>query len=101
MSINAIYFTMSCVALAIMFIIMWKIAYVKLEIVFAISASIIGIMFILTAPRYVGIVWDDEVHYMHVLSVYSIIDNTKYEADGKMLYEYKDVINELNMRGEG
>ncbi len=79
-----------CGAASLVFalIAMRKIAGQKVELVFAVVALIIGLTTIFTLPRHLGITPDDETHYTRSISLASVFDYVKYEAETKMNRDY-------------
>lgn len=55
---------------------------------FAILALTMGVFTIIAEPPFVGVSWDDEVHYRQAVSIVSAFDGYKYAADEKIVQEY-------------
>lgn len=69
--------------------------YNRLEFLFAVVAMMTGIILILTMPKATGVCWDDETHYIRVLSLCSLVDEAKYEADGRLIANQEEVVTTL------
>lgn len=82
------WFLWGCVSLAFFLIVFSRISSVKVEMVFAGVALILGMTTIFSGPRYVGITPDDETHFARSISLVSLFDGVKYEAETKMLEDY-------------
>ncbi len=57
----------------------------RVEIVFAALALILGMGTILASPRFTAYTWDDDIHYARSVSLASVFDFVKYDADKVML----------------
>lgn len=57
---------------------------IKVESVFAIIACVIGITTILSSPRHVAAVPDDEIHWGRAASLVSVFDSVKYDSENLM-----------------
>lgn len=60
----------------------------KTEGAFAVTALILGLTFILSSPRIVGVCWDDETHFVRTISIVSMFDSVKYEAENKLVEDF-------------
>lgn len=63
------------------FILLRKIAYKRIEVLFAVIAIIMGVTFVFVSPRRLLVTWDDETHYIRAESLADIFDNTKYTEE--------------------
>ena len=59
-----------------------KIAYKRVEVLFAAAALIMGLTYIMVSPRHLLVTWDDETHYLRSVSLADVFDNTKFNAEG-------------------
>lgn len=59
-----------------------KIAYKRVEVLFAATALIMGLTYIMVSPRHLLVTWDDETHYLRSVSLADVFDNTKFNAEG-------------------
>ena len=64
---------------------LYKVIANRVEIVFAAVALIIGIGSIMASPRFTAYTWDDDIHYVRAISLASVFDFVKYDADKVML----------------
>lgn len=71
---------------------LWKSVAQKPEMLFVALALVMGIFSINVTPSRVGVSWDDEIHYTHVLEVADALNGIRYEADTKNIMEYADNI---------
>ncbi len=84
-----VWFLWGCVSLAFLLIVFRQIS-AKDEMAFSrVVALILGMTTILSGPRYVGITPDDETHFARSISLVSLFDGVKYEAETKMLEDYR------------
>lgn len=64
---------------------LYKVIANRVEIVFAALALILGMGTILASPRFTAYTWDDDIHYARAVSLASVFDFVKYDADKVML----------------
>ena len=76
------YFCMSTGILIFALVLCGKIAYKRVEVVFAVAALIMGLTYIMVSPRHLLVTWDDETHYLRSVSLADVFDNTKFNAEG-------------------
>ncbi len=65
-------------------LVVWCRYYIKrfrMEILFALTALILGLCMILTEPNRVGVSWDDTVHYTNTLRIANVFQEDYYKAD--------------------
>lgn len=75
------YFCMGAGILIFAIVLCGKIAYKRVEVIFAAAALIMGITYIMVSPRNLLVTWDDETHYLRSVSIADAFDNTKYNAE--------------------
>ena len=59
---------------------------IKVESAFAIIALVLGLTTILSSPRHVAAVPDDEIHWGRAASLVSVFDSVKYDSENIMYY---------------
>ena len=59
---------------------------IKVESAFAIIAFVLGLTTILSSPRHVAAVPDDEIHWGRAASLVSVFDSVKYDSENIMYY---------------
>ena len=78
---HRMYFCIGAGILIFAIILCGKIAYKRVEVIFAAAALIMGITYIMVSPRNLLVTWDDETHYLRSVSIADAFDNTKYDAE--------------------
>lgn len=78
---HRMYFCMGAGILIFAIVLCGKIAYKRVEVIFAAVALIMGITYIMVSPRNLLVTWDDETHYLRSVSIADAFDNTKYNAE--------------------
>lgn len=76
------YFCIGACVLIFAIVLCRKIAYKRVEVVFAAAALIMGLTYIMVSPRHLLVTWDDETHYLRSVSLADVLDNTKFNAEG-------------------
>ncbi|MFQ7263683.1 MAG: DUF2142 domain-containing protein [Lachnospiraceae bacterium] len=85
-------FFWGCASLMLLLIAFRKMAAQRPEALFALAALVLGMTTILSCPGYIGISPDDETHYVRSISLASVFDYVKYEAESKMLDDYPSLV---------
>ena len=89
------YFFAGCASLILTFWLMRRQMAEKTEGAFAVTALILGLTFILSSPRIVGVCWDDETHFVRTISIVSMFDSVKYEAENKLVEDFPQLNQQI------
>lgn len=71
-----------------------KNCYEKIAEIFVLVALILGMMTIFVMPREIGVVQDDDTHYIRTVSLVSVFDYVKYDTDKHMSQNYEMYVNQ-------